>query len=663
MKIVKLPLENNEHAALTGLSEGTPTGSLLAPGLLVGLSLVLCISLFLRSYTIGLGLPYFYNEDEAHHFNRVVEMVQRGEYNPNYFHKPSLHFYLRMPVVAASFLWTVKSGHIRTVQDIKTRDPQGLSGYSLTASHPGIVKWNRTLSVLFALGVIAGAGLIAYLLTESALLASLSALIAGLSPGLTEYSGVIGVDMPTAFFCTATVVLLLLHLRTLSLSTLLLGCITAGFAVSTKYNALPIAIVPFLASLSTGKLSLPRTMISLILPGVAFFAASPFIIPSLPLFLNHFAYEIWHYGHAAHAGHAATPGVGQALFYGSWLATDGLGLPGFILFLVGTLALLKRPSLAVVTLSFPLIYFGLMISQKTHFERNMLMLLGVLPAIAVYALFRIQQIRIAKRAIPLTLLIVCAATLIPIATASLQARATAIAKAPDSRNEVFAWINQNTPAFTDTALQGELQLPSFQVFENGLRKNSVSGLKRISFADISIPLLIQLGYTRFVVGPDHFEQAQANKLLELIHSVSGKESLDRIPENPAIKVFSLKSDVIRNPIWVLPLLTRADVTIPEIPEDCGTLEQHCWTQARFSRVSSALSGTVEVFSPWGEQEILLFTETDGIVARWSVTQDPVTVSLPPHSGDLFLLTPEVHVPSHYSDSSDTRRLGIAIKPL
>ena len=77
------------------------------------LALILLLALALRLPMLGADLPYFYDEDEQHHFNRTVEMVQRGDFNPHYFRKPSLHFYLRMPFVAAGFLWTVKGGHAK----------------------------------------------------------------------------------------------------------------------------------------------------------------------------------------------------------------------------------------------------------------------------------------------------------------------------------------------------------------------------------------------------------------------------------------------------------------------------------------------------------------------------------------------------------------------
>ena len=117
-------------------------------GLLMAALLFFCV--WLRYPAIGSGLPFFYQEDEAHHFNRTVEMVKSGDFDPHYFHKPSLHFYLRIPALISGFLWNVREGHIRSIKEIRTRDPYGLAGYAFTASHPGIVKWNRALSLLFS---------------------------------------------------------------------------------------------------------------------------------------------------------------------------------------------------------------------------------------------------------------------------------------------------------------------------------------------------------------------------------------------------------------------------------------------------------------------------------------------------------------------------------
>ncbi|NLF25016.1 MAG: phospholipid carrier-dependent glycosyltransferase, partial [Deltaproteobacteria bacterium] len=339
----------------------------------LGLVLALLLALWLRLPFIGAGMPYFYDEDEAHHFNRTVEMVKKGEFNPNYFHKPSLHFYLRMPVVAVAFLWTVRNGQIRSVQDIQTRDPYGLGGYAFTASHPGIVKWNRALSVAFSLGLV----LLAFLITKELLACEGAALLAALgtavSPELIENAAVIGVDMPMALLCLLAVYLALKLYRSFSVKLLVLTGLVCGLAVSAKYNALPIMFLPLLVLLLLRRFAFTELLLAITVPVLGFLVGSPFTLLSLPLFLDQFAYEIWHYGVSGHEGHSAEPGWPQALFYLKWLSWSGIGLGACALSVFGVLALLARDfKKALLFLFFPCAFILLMISQKANFTRNLL---------------------------------------------------------------------------------------------------------------------------------------------------------------------------------------------------------------------------------------------------------------------------------------------------
>ena len=661
MKLSNVSPEFQGADILSQVTLPTRAGRVFSPALFPVLLLILIISFALRSYTISLDLPYFYNEDEAHHFNRVVEMVQRGEYNPHYFHKPSLHFYMRMPVIAASFLWTVKQGHIRSIQSIKTRDQHGLSGYSLTASHPGIVKWNRTLSVLFALGIVLCSGLIAFLLTERVTWAAIAALITGFSPGLIEYSAVIGVDMPTAFFCATTILFALLYHRTPSLATLLVTAILSGLAVSTKYNALPVALVPVLATVCSHPRSFLHFTLALIVPGISFFAGSPFILASLPLFLDHFAYEIWHYGQAAHTGQSANPGLEQVYYYGAWLRQDGIGLPYLIAALIGALLLFKNSFKAIITLSFPLLYFALMASQKTHFERNMLLIIGILPALSVFTFFKIQQLCSSFRTGSFLVLLCACIPVLLLGMQALSNRNLHLQESIDSRNKAFHWINSNTPPLFDTAVQGELQLPSFIVFQQGVSKLSVTGIKRIGAEELNPYELYQQGYSRIVVGPEFVLDSITKSFVTVEYTVPGEPVLDRIPKNPAIQILRFSEESLLNPEQIRPLIEAASISIPELSADCGSEEGRCWAATRISTLDESFAGDFFVFSPWGSQQIVFFDSSGDILKSFTIDTTPTLITIPEHSETRYLFVPEVHIPAHYSDSSDYRRLGVAFE--
>ena len=109
---------------------------------------VAAVGWYLWSPGVQRGLPYFYDEDEAHHFTRTVNMVKTGDYNPHYFRKPSLHFYLRMPAVAIGYLYSVSKDRAHSLNDVVSDDPHGIARYPLSTTHPEIAKFARMVSIL-----------------------------------------------------------------------------------------------------------------------------------------------------------------------------------------------------------------------------------------------------------------------------------------------------------------------------------------------------------------------------------------------------------------------------------------------------------------------------------------------------------------------------------
>lgn len=366
--------------------------------ILVPLLLVVLLAGWLRAPFITSGMPYFYDEDEGHHFNRVVNMVKSGDFNPHYFLKPSLHFYLRMPVTAFAFLSAVRAGELRELKEIVTKDTFGLADYSFSASHPKIAKYNRAFSVCFSLLTLVLTAVIAWQLGLAPLSVFGATLIAAVSPALVASSAVIGVDVIVAAFVLLTVNLSLLALAKKSSGVVLLAAVAAGLALSTKYNAGLAALVPVITALLMQRWG--TAALAGIISGVAFVATTPFLLVELPLFLNHVAYEIWHYGIAGHVGHEGQPGVSQALFYLRWLRTDGVGLGClFLLFAAPFFWVLTKsaPSTAranvwskrIIVAAFGVLYFAFMCSQKANFTRNMLVLI---PFVAIAAMAALEKL-------------------------------------------------------------------------------------------------------------------------------------------------------------------------------------------------------------------------------------------------------------------------------
>ena len=204
------------------------------PRVILTLLAVIAFGLWLRYPLIDSGMPYFYGEDEGNHFNRLVSMVKAGDLNPHYFNKPSLHFYLRMPAVVLSFLWSARADELQSIQQIETENPFGLAGSAWGVSHPRIVTWTRAVSTILSLLIILITFLITARLVGSPWLAVGAAWLVACSPALVTDSAKIGVDTLMAFTCLLTIYLAIRTSREPTVGLVALTGLCAGLAISSK---------------------------------------------------------------------------------------------------------------------------------------------------------------------------------------------------------------------------------------------------------------------------------------------------------------------------------------------------------------------------------------------------------------------------------------------
>jgi len=499
---------------------------------LISILLLACLfGLWLRFSKISEGLPYFYNEDEAHHFNRVVEMAKNFEFNPHYFHKPSLHFYLRMPAVWGAYLYLKERGQVKSMHEFITRDPYGKADYAFSASHPTLAKFNRAFSVLISLGVIFTAGLIAFEVFGTIGMAAATALLCAVSPALIDYSAVIGVDLLMALMVLVSVYFGLRYARFKKLKFLVLCSIFAGLAVSSKYNAAPIGLLPVFLAIFEKPRAWKFIFFSPLLSLLAFIAASPFILVEFKSFMEQAGYEVWHYAVAGHEGHMANPGIEQVVFYAKWFANSAVGSLTLLLSVFGLLAFIRRFSLNFLALIlFPLLYFVMMIFQKANFERNMLV---EIPFLIIFALspvsYLLSRSKMAKTIGAVLLSCMFLQPLMP-----LLALSSIAPPPPDSRVAAEKWLRANSKSLTQTAVSGELQ------FEPLLYKEK--GFKRVKQASVFPFDLYLLGFDRFVVGPgDLADKAQLSDLVK-VKSFEGASQIERIVVNPQVDIYEFPSD-------------------------------------------------------------------------------------------------------------------------
>ncbi|MBX7142995.1 MAG: hypothetical protein K1X79_00940 [Oligoflexia bacterium] len=634
------------------------------------LALIFCVALWLRVPGISTGLPYLYEEDEAHHFNRVVEMVKNKDFNPRYFHKPSLHFYLRMPVVALTYLWLKQHGEIESLKELRTRDAFGLAGYNFTASHALVAKTSRSLSVLMSLVAVLIAGLLCLQLGGSLLGAASAALLTALAPDFLKHSPIIGVDVLMALMCLIAMwVGMSLH-KSFSVARLCICAVFAGLAVSSKYNALPVAGLPLILCWLHGPRTKSTCAIAAFVPILAFFAASPYILVSLPLFIKQLGYEIWHYGVAGHVGHEATPGVGQAIFYTNWMISDGIGLVATLLACAGIGLLLKHDrSRATAFLFFPVLFTALMLAQKANFTRNVIVLIPVAAALSGLTISWLStHIRTFGSA---ALAAVC--LIQPIQGANRIRDGWQ--NIPESRNELISYLSTNRSELGDLAISGELQLP--------LSEYKRVGVERLDPKNVSLGQLYLQGYDTLVVGPEYQSAVNVQPLAE----IQGEDVEQRIQRNPHIRIFNLRPGP-STPDLTTRFRTNETLTLPEFEVLLGNNppcqshtpdEEHCWISSRaaFLKFSGAQKAaqpkevllSLSLMSPWQGQRVTLvgkkWERSIDMSAAAPFTWMSMSIAIPrrelEEQSGLLVLISQVHSPRSAGLSADSRRLGVALK--
>ncbi len=601
---------------------------------------------------------YFYQEDDAHHFNHTVEMARNYTLNPNYFNKPALHFYLRMPIVYASAAWERLHGRLQTLRDIRTRDPYGVSDYAFTPSHPNILISNRWLSIFFTFLLSAFVFHLARSLHVAIPVALFGATATLISPEVLRNSYIIGVDTLMALACLICTSYAVRVERRRAISTLFICGLLAGLAGAAKYNAAPIVVVPLLLWWLCDRSARGfATIVGGTLCG--FLIGAPYSLISYRDFWQGVSYEVWHYGVAGHEEHSGIRGLPQLLFYIRWLISDGVGIILALLSLLGARALWRdSPFAAKIIISFPLAYLFLMTMQRANFTRNMVVLVPYVALLGAYGLWSAagQLWRGATRSILVALCIGISVTQLGGASAAIIRNAL---HTNDSRDEVVTWLNAERPIGHDVAVAGPLQLP-FPTL-------SLPGVDTFDPSARSLASLVASGY-RYVILPGD-GTAFDPSLFSIERIIPGEPSPQRVPKNPAMTIArAVPFAAPASTKLALIELVFSEVGTTLIPQCPTSGEPHCWIQTIAAYVAIPAIGSsasLKVMSPWPHQHVELLARDGTLIARTTLDAPNLWEELvvPPAAEprQLLLKITEVHSPASQGISKDTRRLGIAIK--
>jgi hypothetical protein len=634
------------------------------------------LAAWLRVPYVTRGMPFFYEQDEAHHFHRTVQMVKDGSFHPKYFNKPSLHFYLRMPVVAAAFIAAAKDGEIRRVDELVTRRAGERGGWAFTASHPRVAVWNRTFGVALGLLVLLPVFAIARTLTGSDTLALGAILLTAVSPALAADAAKVGVDTPLVLMCLLAMWLALrLHER-FSIGRLLAAGLVAGLAISTKYNAAPIALVPLAAVLASGRRSAGALIVALVAPGAGFLAGTPYAVISLPEFLNGIAFEAWHYGTAGHGYATGTPGLPQAWYYLRWFSSSAaVGLLAVMLAGAGLVVLARRRDpRAVTVLLFPVAFFALMAAQKVNFTRNVLVLI---PVMAVLAAVAVSGLAPPARRFALALLVLAAVQ------PAVQAVRASRPIPPDSRLVAGTWLERVSGPRAETVVTVDVGWPRIG-----------PGTRNVTMADrgsLDPVALYMQGFDR-VITRAPLEDASGSVREEQI--IAGSRTDAEIPVSPELRIYRIGEPLeaavgawlARPQAQVAPPVRYGSGESRRISDatacwdgqsddgSAGDVGGDCWLPGRASRLRldpaslprDAMTLRAKLYSPWPNQRCALavgaWRSADLCEGRSAAEWFAVEVELPAadlrREGALTVRVQEVH--ARPVGRGRTIRTGLAV---
>ena len=413
------------------------------------LILIVLISIVLRIWGLGFGLPYQFHQDEPIVVNHALA-YGTGDLNPHFSQIPPLTSYLLFFVYIVMFLMGRLAGAWSGSGDFALfffKDPTlfYFVGRVFIGMLPGIF------------GVLLTYRLSRKFLSENAALYSAAAMaVIFLNVVNSHY---IYTDM------LLTMVILLVFDRLFSLveKPVIRNYIFAGsllgVAIGVKYNAL-FLVVPCLAAHFAAcrnssrkwykEFFSPRLLAAGIAAAVTLFISAVYLFLDIPSLLQDFAGHnntFWHTGWRHHIFYSFFQGMSPVLTV--------LGLTGLVLFC------LKGKAWGRVFCSFPAVYYLVLVHKSQVFARYVLVLIPFVAIGAAYLIFDVLIKNLGRRAF-LRKIIVALALLLLLPTALKSIKADMLFSSNDTRVEAAEWIEDNLPRGTKIACDGTTFRPTLK---------------------------------------------------------------------------------------------------------------------------------------------------------------------------------------------------------
>ncbi|MFH1278853.1 MAG: phospholipid carrier-dependent glycosyltransferase [Candidatus Eisenbacteria bacterium] len=400
------------------------------PLFIIGAAITL-VALGIRAHRLDWGLPDIYEEgtsvEKAWGFWSWDEPGL--DLDPHFFNYPSLHFYIQFGVQAL----------LRAGGTITGAFPDEAAFRAAYLARPGVFylagRWSTalfgaaTVLLVFLVGLRAG-GL------RTAAPAALFRAFHGLH---VQKSRFVEVDVTMTFFVVLSTWLLVRYVSEGKRRDLLAAGLCAGLAASVKYPAaLFLLQLPWAEKIRQGAPFRPgRVLAAVLLGGVAFAAASPYVILDFGGFLRDFGAESLH----MREGHFG--GAGEGVLGAARLFAGGFGWPLFLAALAGVLAAAVRPrGVEKLLWPMPVLLFVLLAAsrmQAPHYP------LPAVPSLALLAAVLLARV-IGGGSRARAGLLAGATTVLLVPPALADFAAVRRAAEGDTRARARVWIEERVPS-------------------------------------------------------------------------------------------------------------------------------------------------------------------------------------------------------------------------
>ena len=502
--------------------------SAVVPALLVA---ILALAFSVRVSGIDYGLPQSYVSDEYDYVASALTRLKRGDFNPRWWHYPSLQPYLASATYLAVFLREVPSGRWSSIHQVVEED---------------MLYWGRFLSVGFGTATV----FVTFLLGRhlfGARVGLMAAALLSVLPGMVEHSQYNKPDAVLYFLAVVSVLVTLTYFDRPGVRRSLASGVAIGFVVATKYNG-ALVVIPFVlaVALALGRKTLVRAdlYVGLATAGLTFLVLNPYFLPDLPRALDHMGSEMYSY---AVGGRPGVEGDNNWWTHAKYTAGFGAGLLPALFGLGGLVLLLRRvDARTAIFLSFPIAHYAHYSAQKINWPGNLLPVFAFLAIAAAYAASALVR-ALFRRKITASVIglesFACAGVVAVLAFSPLSVTRAYNARLnmPDAGNVARGWINAALPPGTVIAVERHAPVPDrgeFQVlFEARIVAKPLDAYRELGVEYLVASSMV---YERF--GPGHRITKAYDDLFRRTTLVKEFGPVDGRLQGPTIRVLAVPAE-------------------------------------------------------------------------------------------------------------------------